>query len=442
MLELILENLLSAYIYLSPSWNCIFLLTKVNTSSRGCGMNMSTEEIFGNNKTEISDNIQKVENSLVGVSYQSTDEKGNIVEVLPYPVVVDKKSIVERMVEYNVPGLCIAVINNYEIEWVKSYGVKNIHTKDPITVDTIFQAASISKPLVATIALNLVEKKLLGLDEPINSKLKDWNIPDSDFTKEKEITLKHVLTHTSGINMPNRGFGREEGSKPSIIQTLKGEAPAKNEPVEVMFVPGSRHQYSNFGFIIIEKLLQDVTGKKLRDVAKEILFEPLGMDNSYFEYPSKELQTRMIYPHNQNGTVFEPHVGLSPAVFGCGGLITTSSDIAKFAVELMKTYQGISNKIVSPSMVKQMLSHNLTLDSLWNYSSTGQGLGIFLVEKEDDFFFTHRGGGEPGSSSLFMANPKSGHGVAMMANSNVGHQLFESIKFTLANKYEWPLWVE
>ncbi len=87
-----------------------------------------------------------------------------------------------------------------------------------------------------------------------------------------------------------------------------------------------------------------------------------------------------------------------------------------------------------------MISNHMVLDSLWNFGSTAQGLGIFLVEKENNFFFTHRGGGEPGSSSNFMVDPKSGYGVVMMANSDVGHQLFESIKFTLARAYNWTLW--
>lgn len=403
-------------------------------------MNKTTQEIFGSNKEKIKKRIQVIENSLVGVEYRFA-EKENYVEGLPFPIFDEKKSLFEKMAEYNIPGLSMAVINNYEVEWAKGFGLKNIHNQDPITTDTIFQAASITKVFMAIMALRLVEKNLLELDEPVNNKLNNWKIPDNDFTKEKDITLKHLLTHTSGINPPFRGFGREEGSAPTVLQTLKGETPAKNDPVEVLFEPGARHQYSNFGFIIIEKLLQDVTGKKLNDIANEILFKPLGMTNSFLEFPSQELQERMIYPHNFNGKVYEPHVGLSPCVFGCGGLITTPLDIAKIAIELMNTYQGKSNKILSTSMAKEMISHKVTLDPIYNFDSTAQGLGIFLCEKGNDFFFTHRGGGEPGSSSLFMANPKSGHGVAMMANSNVGHQLFQSIKFTLADEYKWPLWV-
>ncbi len=407
-------------------------------------MNKSTLKIFRSNKEEIIEKIENIENSLVGVNYHTPEnnELGHNAVGLAYPIVNEKKTIAERMVEFHVPGLCISVINDYKVEWVKSYGVKNTNTSEKITIDTIFQAASISKVLVATLALHLVEKKILNLDEPINKKLKGWKIPDSDFTKEKAITLRHILTHTSGINLPFSRFGWEEGSVPTLNQVLNGEPPAKNKPVEVEFIPGTKHSYSNFGFIIIEKLIHDVTGKKLGEVAKEILFEPLGMVNSYFEYPSDDLQKQMIHPHNKDGIVFEPHVGLSPVMFGCGGLITTPYDITLFAIELMKTYKGKSNKILSSTMTKEMISKHYKLDPIHFYGCHGQGLGLFLFEDGNNFFFGHRGGGEPGSSSIFYANPKTGNGVAMMANSNVGHQLFDSIKFTLAKEYEWSMWVE
>lgn len=405
-------------------------------------MNKSTLKIFGDNKEEINSRIREIENSLVGVEYHHADRE-NYVEGLPFPIIDDKKSLAERMAEHNIPGLSIAVINDFKIEWSKTFGYRNVNTKEPITLETIFQAASITKPIMSTLALHLVEKGILELDEPVNNKLKDFRIPDNEFTKEKAITLRHLLSHTAGINLPNRGFGRDEGSSPTLLQTLKGEVPAKNDPVEVTFKPGSKCQYSNFGYIIIEKLLHDVTNKKLHDIAKEILFEPLGMKNSFLLYPTEELQQRMICPHNYyNGKVYKPHVGLLPRIFGCGGLITTPTDIATFAIELMNAYKGKSEKILSQKIAKEMVSHQVTLNPIYYYDSTAQGLGIFLFESENDFFFGHRGGGEPGSSSLFMANPESGQGFVAMANSNVGHQLFQSIKFTLAKEYKWSMWRE
>ncbi|NHJ46313.1 MAG: beta-lactamase family protein [Asgard group archaeon] len=402
----------------------------------------NTLKIFGSNKEEIIAKIDKIENSLVGVGYQvpNNNELGHNAEGLAYPNINEKKTIAERMKEFHVPGLCISVINDYEVEWVKSYGVKNINTQENITIDTIFQSASISKTFVATLALHLVGRKALDLNEPVNNRLKDWQIPDNEFTKEIDITLKHLLTHTSGINLPFSRFGREEGTIPTIIQTLKGESPAKNKPVNVISEPGSKHQYSNFGFIIIEKLIEDVTSKKLNEFAKEVLFDPLGLVNSHFVFPSKELQKQMISPHNADGIVYEPHVGLLPSVFGCGGLITTPHDITKIAIELMDAYQGKSNKILSTSIAKEMISKHYKLDPIHFYGCSGQGLGVFLFENGNDFFFGHRGGGEPGSSSVFYANPKTGHGMAVMANSNVGHQLFDSIKFTLAKEYNWSVW--
>jgi CubicO group peptidase (beta-lactamase class C family) len=405
-------------------------------------MNEQTIGIFGKNRNEIINKIAKIEKSLVGVNYHIPDnnELGHNAVGLAYPIVDEEKTLAERMKEYNIPGLCLAVINNQKIEWVKSYGVKNINTQEKITIDTIFQSASISKVFVATLVLHLIDKELLDLNEPVNNKLKGWQIPDNEFTNEINITLKHLLTHTAGINLPFSRFDREEGTIPTIIQTLKGVAPAKNKPVEVIFKPGTKHSYSNFGFIIIEKLIEDVTGKKLNDFAKETLFDPLGLVNSHFVFPSKELQKQMISPHNVKGAAFEPHVGLLPSVFGCGGLISTPHDLAKLAIELMNAYRDKTNKILSTSIAKEMISNHYKLDPVHFYGCHGQGLGLFIYEDRNEFFFGHRGGGEPGSSSVFYACPKTGQGVAMMANSNVGHQLFDSIKFTLAKEYEWPMW--
>ncbi|HUU78748.1 MAG TPA: serine hydrolase domain-containing protein [candidate division Zixibacteria bacterium] len=405
-------------------------------------MNKPIEIIFGINKGEISKKIQRIENSIVGVDYKSpkkTDD-GIIIEGMPIPNSEEKKPLTDRMAEFKIHGLCIAVIDNFEVEWAKSYGVINIHKENSITLETIFQAASITKVIMSMMALHLVEKKLLNLDEPVNNKLKDWKIPDSEFTKEKEITLRYLLSHTSGINPPDGGFGREEGSSPTIIQTLKGELPAKNHSVKVMFEPGSKHSYSNFGFIIIEKLLEDVTGKRLNDIANEIIFEPLGMSNSFLLFPSKEIQKRMVNPHDATGKDYEPHIGLSPQVFGCGGLLTTPLDLTKILIEIMNAFQGKSNKILSTPMVKEMLTRVVPLDPLKMWGLTGQGLGVFLSEWNDTFFLDHKGSNYPGSSGVMMANPKSGQGVVIMANGVNGHELFESIKFTVAQEYGWPVW--
>lgn len=407
-------------------------------------MNNPTEIIFGKNKEEISSRIERIQNAIVGVKYLSPKlDQGIAIEGLPTPNYDEKRSIFEIMENDGVPGCCIAFINNFEIEWVKAYGVKKIGTKESIMLDTLFQAASITKVLMTMMVLHLVDKKLLDLDKPINNYFKDWKIPDNEFTKNTQITLKQILSHTSGLNSPEGGFGREEGSLPSINQVLNGVAPAKNKPAKVEFKPGSKFQYSNMGFIILEKLLQDITGKETNDIAKEILFDPIGIKDSYFDYPSEDLQKRMICPHDVDGKAYEPHIGLSPGIYGCGGLITTPFDLAKIAIELMNAYQGNSNKVISVSLAKQMLTSNISLDPFKMWGLTDFGLGIFLAVGENDFFFDHKGGNYPGASSVLMANPQCGQGLVVMSNSITGHkQLFESLKFTIAKEYNWSLWIE
>ena len=404
-------------------------------------VNKPVTQIFGKNKAEIKARIIKIENSLVGVKYKSAkyNEEGSIIEGKSYANLEKRRHIYEIMEKGNTPGCCIALIKNFELEWVKGYGIEKTGTSTPITVHTVFQAASISKVITTAMILHLVDKKLVSLDEPLNNKLKDWKIPDNEFTKEKKITLRHILTHSSGINSPNGGFSCDKGSIPTITQVLNGKPPARNDPVKVEFTPGSKHQYSNLGFVIIEKLLQDLTGKGTNEIAEEILFEPIGIHESYMGYPCENLQKRMASPH-YGGKSFESYVGLTPSVFAHGGLLTTPHDLAKITIELMNAYQGNSNLVISTALAKEMFSRYIEHDPVKMWGMTGQGLGVFLYEEGEDFFFAHPGGNEPGSSGILMGSPTSGNGFVLMANSleNI-MELFDSVKFTLAMEYEWPM---
>ncbi|NHK32982.1 MAG: beta-lactamase family protein [Asgard group archaeon] len=399
-----------------------------------------TQKIFSKNTDEVAKRIERIEKSLVGVDLSkikvNVDGKYEHFEI--NPIYSERKSVIERMEEDAVPGFCIAIINNFEVEWVKAYGTKNLKTNEPVTIETLFQAASISKTLVAAVALHLVDKGILDLDEPVNNKLKDWNIPSNEYTEKVDITLRHILTHSSGINPPNNGYGREEGSSPTLLQVLKGESPAKNDPVKVEFTPGTQQQYSNHGFMLIQKLVQDVTGRKLNDLANEFLFTPLGITDSLFAYPSEEIQRKMTFSHRDD-EIFEPNVGLAPNCFACGGFITNPHDLARFAIGIMKAYQGVDNVILTQKIAKEMLTCQVDINPSEWFGNNGYGLGVFLKINEDNFFFEHLGGNNPGGASVLLANPNSGQGAVIMANSLGAHnRLFNSLLFTIAEEYEWP----
>lgn len=114
-----------------------------------------------------------------------------------------KYTISDRMDHYNVPGISIAVIKDRKLHWAKGYGIANtIENKNiEVTSNTLFQAGSISKPVAALSILKLVEEGKLDLDENINTYLQNWEVPESEYTKEQKVTLRRILSHTSGLTV-------------------------------------------------------------------------------------------------------------------------------------------------------------------------------------------------------------------------------------------------
>ena len=110
-------------------------------------------------------------------------------------------SLADRMAHYNIPGVSIAVIKDGQIAWTKSYGVLEAGKDTPVNADTLFQAGSISKPTAVIAALRMVEKGQLSLDAPINDFLKSWKLPDNDFTKQKPVTPRLIMSHGAGLTV-------------------------------------------------------------------------------------------------------------------------------------------------------------------------------------------------------------------------------------------------
>ena len=126
------------------------------------------------------DDIKKVETGLINPVYLEGDSTW---------------TIEARMKHYHVPGVSIAVINKGKIAWLKSYGVMDEETKAPVTRETLFQAGSISKPVAAYAALKITEEGKMDLNENVNTYLNTWKLPDNEFTKDKKVALKHLLSH-------------------------------------------------------------------------------------------------------------------------------------------------------------------------------------------------------------------------------------------------------
>jgi CubicO group peptidase (beta-lactamase class C family) len=184
-------------------------------------------------------------------------------------IVADLESYIpDYMQDKNIPGVAIALIRDDEIVWTEGFGVASAITRKPVTPETPFEVASNSKVVTAYIALRLVDQDKLSLDEPLNAYLPEPWLPPSEY--KDSITLRHVLSHSSGLGR----IGRES-----------------------LFAPGRGYYYSGSGLHYLQAVIEQATGQSLEDIAQEMVFVPLGMSSSSFVNPTE------ITPRTANGHV-------------------------------------------------------------------------------------------------------------------------------------------
>ena len=331
-----------------------------------------------------------------------------------------------QMQKRRIPGLSLAIIQDGKIVKAQSYGFIDKDGKVPVTTNTLFQAGSVSKSVAAMGALYLVEQNKLALDENVNAKLKSWKVPDNEFTNDKKVTLRGIVSHTAGLTV--HGFpGYAAGAKiPSIVQILDGTAPANTPPVRVDFVPGSRWRYSGGGYTVMQQLMVDVTGADFPEFMKNNVLSPLGMKNSTYQQPlPPELAKLTATGHYNNRSLVEGRWHIYPEM-AAAGLWTTPSDLARFAIGIQNAYAGKSGSVLSQSMTRQMLTDQKNRD----------GLGVFLQGDSTTLRFGHNGRDE-GFDALLTASVHKGQGVVIMINANDNSHMMGRIVDFIADYYHW-----
>jgi len=339
----------------------------------------------------------------------------------------------ERMLHYKVPGVSVAVINDCEVEWVGAYGIMDANTGTPVTSETIFEAASTSKMVTTVLALHFVQNGLIDLDTDVNAYLKSWKVPENEFTETEKVTLRRLLTHEAGL--PSTNFGHDEtGGYPTLIDVLNGAPPALNRPAVPELVPGAQWQYSNVGYDVIQMLLEDVSGKDFEQIAEEVVFVPLAMDNSSFEYPlDSEKSKREAMPHDAEGVSLKPQMHLTALAHG--NLTTTPTDLAKLTGEILLSYRGESEMVLSQEMARQLLSKQLDLDPGMFGVAISEGLGVLLMGEGEDMLFLLPGSNLPGLNCWLAGWPERGTGAVVMTNGAMGEVLAMEILSSINLEY-------
>ena len=238
----------------------------------------------------------------------------------------------QRMKQLHTPGVSIAVINNFAVEWAQGFGVCDVATKTKVTPETLFQAGSISKPIFALAVMRLVQDGRLNLDEDVNRYLSSWQVPANDGWQPK-LTLRQLLSHTAGLTV--HGFPGYQASEklPTVPQVLNGEPPANTGKVEVNLLPGTQFRYSGGGTTVAQQAVVDVLNKPFPQIMRELVLDPLGLTHSTYEQPLPKrwvAQAATGHPWKENPVNGKFHTYPEMAA---AGLWTTASDLATISVE-------------------------------------------------------------------------------------------------------------
>jgi CubicO group peptidase (beta-lactamase class C family) len=341
---------------------------------------------------------------------------------------LDPAAVQELLTKYNVPGVSIAVIKDFKIEWTRGYGIADVETGATVTPDTMFQAASISKTVAAMVSLKAVQDKRFSLDQDINTILKSWKLPETPLTKDHPVTPRTLMSHTSGMG---DGFGfpgyAPNTPLPTLSQMMDGLPPSNRQRIRLERPPMTAYEYSGGAVMMQELVLTDAIGKPFVEIARDWVLTPIGMTNSTFEQPLPAARDKQAArAHNQRGMRMADPWRVHPE-HAAAGLWTTPTDLAQFAVEVQNSLRGRSNRVLSQAMVTEMV--------------TPVGVGPYAVgfqlEKHGEGWYFMHGGSNMGFQCDLIAHRVKGYGAVIMTNGDAGFPVIQQLRRRIQQEYKW-----
>jgi CubicO group peptidase (beta-lactamase class C family) len=305
------------------------------------------------------------------------------------------------MEKLHVPGVSIAIVENNRIAWTGTWGVKRADAEEKIDERTLFEAASMSKPLFAYAVLKLVEQNKLDPDRPLVEYLSKPYLDDEP--NHKLITARMVLTHTTGF--PNwRKNGWREGG-----------------PLSVNFKPGTEYGYSGEAFLYLQRVVERLTGEPLTKFMQRVLLADIGMTASSYEFDEKRKQD-YSGGHDHDGQ-FKTDRKFYPKGNAAFTLYTTPSDYAHFLIEMMKPDRSAPHSL-SAEMIEAMLKPEV--------KATGRhdgwrGLAWQIHKTDSGMRVSHGGSNGSGFRCHCRFYPDRKAGIVIMTNSYSGEKLWKAL---------------
>jgi CubicO group peptidase (beta-lactamase class C family) len=354
-----------------------------------------------------------------------------IVRAQPVAVAPDSLGVPELLAQFKVPAVSVAVIRDFKIEWAMAWGISDVESGAAATVDTLFQAASISKPVAAMASLRAVQDGRFALDQDINSILKSWRLPPRPSSSGEIVTPRMLMSHTSGTD---DGFGfpgyLPDAPRPTIVQILDGQPPANRGSVRLGRPPMTGYKYSGGAVTIQELALTDVLGKPFPLIMRQLVLDPIGMTNSTYEQPLPlDRRAQAAHAHDQTGQPGNASWRVHPE-HAAAGLWTTPTDLAKFAIEVQQTLAGRSTRVLSRAMAQEMVT------------PVGVGpfaVGFTIAKEGEGWYFSH-GGSNVGFRCDLIAHRSKGYGLVIMTNGDNGGRLIAALREKITRAAAWDMY--
>ena len=332
-------------------------------------------------------------------------------------------SLQERMTHHKVPGVAIAVLKDGEVVHAAGYGLREAGTHDAIDANTLFSVGSVSKVITAATTLRLVAQRKIDLDRNVNDYLTSWHIPAAPAIANPVVTMRMLMSHTSGLTV----HGFEDylpGEKlPTLVETLDGKPPAKNEPVRLQREPGLLVDYSGGGVMVEQQVIEDVTGTPLTVAARVHVFDPVGMRRSTFQNPLSAAHGNIAKAHDDTGKPTAlPRGWQTFPEQAASGLWTSANDLGAFVAAVIKGYRG-NGTLLPRALATQMVTE---------VSPGSFGLGPELSGAGATRRFVHNGDNDSYHAG-FEGYLESGDGFVILTNGENSQQLRGEIRNALSD---------
>ncbi len=304
-----------------------------------------------------------------------------------------------ELLRQHVPGFSVAVAVDDQLIWSEGFGIADLEAGDRATGSTIYRIGSVSKPVVGTALMQLVERGLVDLDADIRTYIPEF--PRKRWT----VTLRHLMTHTSGI----RHYRGDEFLSLRHFDDLV-------EPMRIfaadtlLFEPGTRYSYSTYGFNLVANVVENVSGMPIEEYMRTHVYEPAWMNSTGLENWTMIQQGRAGWYSTRGGEwINEPYVDLSNKYAG-GGITSTVEDLCRLHIAYAR------GKLLQPRTIEQMYTNQPMADGTPGSYGLSWRVGEMRLPDGTTARTVQHSGGSVGANTLFIRFPDQGFAIAVVAN--------------------------